>query len=83
VGPGQWQHGNQTAAAEVASPEAVGQMFAEPYAPAVTWTFQMCGPAAGSLYCTLNGSNATTITMTVRTLTGGLPVQVVAVQREG
>lgn len=78
-----WQHDNQTAAADVASADAVGQMFAEPYAPSVTWTFQMCGPAAGSLYCSWSASTGTTLTMTVRTLTGGLPVQVVVVQREG
>ena len=40
----------------------------------------MCDPAAGSLYCTWSGQGASKLTMTVRTLTGGLPIQVVNVQ---
>jgi hypothetical protein len=73
-----WQNNNQTEAAQVASQEAVSQIFARPYSPG--WTFNMCDPAAGSLYCTWNGQGGTTLTMTVRTLTGGLPIQVVNVQ---
>jgi hypothetical protein len=75
-----WQNADRAAAADVASPEAVDEMFAQPYQPSVTWAFQMCSPAAGSLYCTWNGSNGSTLTMTVRTLTGGLPIQVTMVQ---
>jgi len=75
-----WENANQTAAANVASPEAVGQIFAQPYSAASQWVFQMCDPAAGSLYCTWNGVNNAQLLMTVRTLTGGLPVQVVMVQ---
>jgi hypothetical protein len=75
-----WQNGSKTAAANVASPDAVNQIFAQPYQASSQWTFQMCDPAAGSLYCTWTGTNNTTLLMTVRTLTGGLPIQVVMVQ---
>ena len=75
-----WQNGNRTAAAEVASADAVTQMFAQPYPAKGPYTFANCGPAAGSLYCTWNGQDGATIQMTVRTLTGGLPVQVQSVQ---
>ena len=75
-----WQNNDQTAAAEVASAEAVTQMFARPFPAQGPYTFASCGPAAGSLYCTWNGQNGATIRMTVRTLTGGLPVQVRMVQ---
>jgi hypothetical protein len=76
-----WENGDRTAAADVASSEAVEQMFAQPYQSAVTWTLDNCDPAAGSLYCTWSGSDGGQITMTVRTLTGGLPIQVMMVQR--
>ncbi len=76
-----WENGDRIAAAEVASAEAVDQMFAQAYQPPATWTLGDCDPAAGSLYCTWSGSGGGQITMTVRTLTGGLPIQVVTVQR--
>jgi hypothetical protein len=75
-----WQNNNKTAAANVASADAVNQMFAQPFPAKGPYTFSNCGPAAGSLYCTWNGQNGATIQMTVRTLTGGLPVQVQVVQ---
>ena len=75
-----WQNNNKTTAANVASADAVNQMFAQPYPAKGPYTFSNCGPAAGSLYCTWNGQNGATIQMTVRTLTGGLPVQVQMVQ---
>ncbi len=75
-----WQNANKTAAANVASADAVNQIFAQPYSASSPWAFQMCDPAAGSLYCTWNGANNTKLLMTVRTLTGGLPIQVVMVQ---
>jgi hypothetical protein len=75
-----WQNADQTAAANVADPGAVGQIFARPYSAASQWVFQTCDPAAGSLYCTWNGANNAQLLMTVRTLTGGLPVRVVMVQ---
>jgi cytoskeletal protein RodZ len=78
-----WQNGNQTAAAKVASADAVTQMFAQAYPAKGPYTFSNCGPAAGSLYCTWNGQNGTSIQMTVRTLTGGLPIQVEQVQFMG
>jgi hypothetical protein len=69
-----WQNADKTSAANVASAEAVNQIFAQPYSAASQWAFQMCDPAAGSLYCTWNGANNTKLLMTVRTLTGGLPI---------
>jgi len=75
-----WQNNNQTDAANVASAEAVTQMFSQAYPAKGPYTFANCDPAAGSLYCTWNGQNGATIQMTVRTLTGGLPIQVQAVE---
>ena len=75
-----WQNNDQTAAANVASADAVTQMFAQPFPAKGPYTFANCGPAAGSLYCTWNGQNGATIQITVRTLTGGLPIQVEQVQ---
>ena len=74
-----WQNNNRTNAANVASADAVTQMFSRAYPAQGPYTFSNCGPAAGSLYCTWNGQNGATIQMTVRTLTGGLPIQVQAV----
>jgi hypothetical protein len=71
-----WQNGNRTAAANVASADAVSQMFSRPYPAQGPYAFSNCDPAAGSLYCTWNGQNGATIQMAVRTLTGGLPIQV-------
>lgn len=71
-----WQNGNRTTAANVASADAVTQMFAQASPAKGPYTFANCNPAAGSLYCTWNGQNGATIQMTVRTLTGGLPIQV-------
>jgi hypothetical protein len=78
-----WQNGKQPTDANVASAEAVSQMFAQPYPAKGPYTFSNCDPAAGSLYCTWNGQNGATIQMTVRTLTGGLPIQVEMVQFNG
>jgi hypothetical protein len=75
-----WQNNNKTDAANVASSDAVNQIFAQPYPAKGPYTFANCGPAAGSLYCTWNGQNGATLQMTVRTLTGGLPIQVQMVQ---
>jgi len=74
-----WQNNNRTNAANVASADAVTQMFSRAYPAQGPYTFSNCGPAAGSLYCTWNGQNGATIQMAVRTLTGGLPIQVQSV----
>ena len=71
-----WQNNSKADAANVASADAVNQMFAQAYPAKGPYTFSNCDPAAGSLYCTWNGQNGATLQMTVRTLTGGLPVQV-------
>jgi hypothetical protein len=76
-----WQNGNQQAATMVASSDAVSQMFSQAYQPSNPYTFNDCNAAAGSVYCTWNGQNGGTITMTVRNLTGGLPILVVGVMR--
>jgi hypothetical protein len=78
-----WQNGDRSAAANVASADAVNQMFARAYPAQGPYSLSNCGPAAGSLYCTWNGQNGATIQVTVRTLTGGLPVQVEMVQFSG
>ena len=75
-----WQNNDKSAAANVASAEAVTQMFAQAFPAKGPYTFSNCDPAAGSLYCTWNGQNGATVQMAVRTLTGGLPVQVQMVQ---
>ena len=74
-----WQNNNRTDAAKVASADAVTQMFSQAYPAKGPYTFSNCDPAAGSLYYTWNGQNGATIQMTVRTLTGGLPIQVQSV----
>lgn len=74
-----WQNRNRTDAANVASADAVSQMFAQAYPAQGPYAFANCDPAAGSLHCTWNGRNGATIQMTVRTLTGGLPIQVQSV----
>jgi hypothetical protein len=74
-----WQNNDRTAAANVASADAVNQMFSQAYPAKGPYTFSNCDPAAGSLYCTWNGQNGATIQMSVRTLTGGLPIQVQSV----
>jgi len=74
-----WQNGNRSAAAEVANADAVTQMFSQAYPAKGPYTFANCDPAAGTLYCNWNGQNGATIQMAVRTLTGGLPIQVQSV----
>lgn len=85
-----WQAGDRTAAATVASPEAVDQLFEFAYEPLPTnagptdpYTFQNCEGAAGSIICTWSGQDNAQIVMTVRNTTGGLPVLVVNVTRQG
>ena len=78
-----WQNNNRTDAANVASADAVTQMFAQAYPAKGPYTFSNCDPAAGSLYCTWNGQNGASIQMQVRTLTGGLPIQVQMVEFMG
>jgi hypothetical protein len=76
-----WRNGDHDAAAKVASADAVNQMFAVPYDAARGYAFTNCGLAAGSAYCTWQASDNATIVIQVRTLTGGLPVQVIGVTR--
>lgn len=85
-----WQQNDRTAASEVASPEAVEQIFAFPYEPLQTndgptdpYTYRGCGGAAGSDICTWQGQDGAQIVITVRNATGGLPILVVGVQRQG
>ena len=85
-----WQAGDRTAAATVASPEAVEALFQFAYEPLQTnagptdsYRFQNCEGAAGSIICTWSGEDNAQIVITVRNLTGGLPVLVVNVTRQG
>jgi hypothetical protein len=85
-----WQQADRAAAASVASAEAVDQLFQFAYQPLQTangptdpYTFQGCEGAAGSEICTWSGQDNAQIVMTVRNTTGGLPVLVVQVQRQG
>jgi hypothetical protein len=76
-----WQNNSQTAAANVANADAVAQMFQQAYSGSANWQFGTCDPAAGTLYCTWSSASGAKLTMQVRTLTGGLPIQVVGVSR--
>jgi hypothetical protein len=76
-----WQNGDQQAATMVASSDAVSQMFSQAYQPSNPYTFGSCDPAAGSVYCTWTSASGPKITMTVRNITGGLPILVVGVMR--
>jgi hypothetical protein len=85
-----WKAADRTAAATVASPEAVDQLFQFAYEPLQTnagptdpYNFQNCEGAAGSIICTWGGQDSAQIVMTVRNTTGGLPVLVVNVTRQG
>jgi hypothetical protein len=76
-----WQANDRALAGEVASPAAVDEMFAQPFPSGGTnpYAYQGCQGAAGSIICTWQG-NGQVIVMTVRNLTGGLPIQVEMVQ---
>jgi hypothetical protein len=76
-----WQNNDRQAAAQVASQDAISQMFAQAYSAQNSYTFGTCDPAAGSVYCTWTAPSVAKITMTVRNLTGGLPIQVLSVSR--
>ncbi len=75
-----WVQGNQSAAPSCASAGAVQSMFSEPYASG--YTGPNCQGAAGSVFCTWTGGGPV-ITMEIRNTTGGLPVEVISVQRMG
>jgi hypothetical protein len=83
-----WKSNSQTAAANVASPTAVQQMFAVPYSSVApngtsSYSFSGCQGAGAAANCTFRGSGVPTITMQVRIATGGIPVTVDAVTRAG
>jgi peptidoglycan hydrolase-like protein with peptidoglycan-binding domain len=48
-----WTENNEASARKNATPQAVSQLFAQTWATN-TWTFEGCGAAAGSVYCTWN-----------------------------
>lgn len=84
-----WKAGDRAAAAQIASADAVSQMFQYPYGPIPTnsgpedpYLFQNCQGAAGSVICTWTGQDQA-LNILVRNVTGGLPVQVESVQRTG
>jgi hypothetical protein len=47
-----WVANNHAAAAAVATPAAVTEMFSQPYAASTGWFFDRCEGAAGSTFCT-------------------------------
>jgi len=75
-----WVQGNQGAAPSCASADAVQEMFSAPYTAG--YTGPNCQGAAGSVFCTWTGGGPV-ITMEIRNTTGGLPVEVISVQRMG
>jgi hypothetical protein len=75
-----WAAGNQSAAPSCASSGAVQQMFSVPFAAG--YQGPNCQGAAGSVFCTWTGGGPV-ITMEVRNTTGGLPVEVLSVNRMG
>ncbi len=83
-----WQRNDKTAAHQVASELAMSQMFGVAYlpindqGPKSPYTFQSCEGAAGSFVCTWN-ADTRQIQMTVRDTTGGQPIQVTQVLRDG
>ncbi len=83
-----WKANDKTAAHAVASELAVSQMFGVAYLPIQNngpkdpYTFVGCEGAAGSVVCTWNGDTRQ-IQMTVRDTTGGQPIQVTEVLRDG
>jgi hypothetical protein len=85
-----WKAGDRNAAGKVASPDAVNQIFQFAYQPIPTnagaqdpYQFRGCEGAAGSTSCTWAGQGNAQIIETVRNDTGGLPILVVGVQRQG
>jgi hypothetical protein len=85
-----WTANDRAGASQYGSPEAVTQLFQVPYQPLETnegpqdpYRFIGCEGAAGSEVCTWSGEDNAQIVMTVRDTTGGLPVLVVQVQRQG
>jgi hypothetical protein len=75
-----WAEANQSAAPSCASAGAVQQIFSEPYASG--YQGPNCNGAAGSVFCTWT-NGPTVLTMEVRNTTGGLPVEVISVNRMG
>jgi len=75
-----WAAGNQSAAPACASADAVQDIFSEPYTSG--YQGPNCEGAAGSVFCTWTGG-PTVLTMEVRNTTGGLPVEVISVNRMG
>jgi hypothetical protein len=74
-----WANNDPTAAATVADQAAIDSLFATPSSEAAAYTFSGCEGAAGSIFCTWTRPGAQ-LAMTVRDASGGLPVQVVAVE---
>jgi hypothetical protein len=87
---GDWKADDVDAAAEIASRRAVAGLFSVAYQPLSTnagdidpFSFSGCEGAAGSVICAWDGQDGAQIIMTVRNLTGGLPIRVVDVEHAG
>ena len=63
----------------------VNQMFSVAYVPLQTggdpYTYKGCGIAAGSTICTYQTVTGPSLDITVRNLTGGLPITVTSISR--
>ncbi len=64
-----WTQNNQVTATKNATVPAVGQLFAQSWAPG-TWTFAGCEGAAGSVYCTWTKGGGGQLVLRVNNNTG-------------
>jgi hypothetical protein len=71
-----WTRGDQVAAARVAQPEAVTDLFARRWQASDGWSFSECSGAAGSVICTWRRPGGQQLLMRVQNRSGGLPVTV-------
>lgn len=77
-----WRVGNQLAAASVATPDGVAQMFSVPYpGNGSAYTFAGCKGADGNAECTFRGDGVPKIVMTVPIAGGGVPAPITRVTR--
>jgi hypothetical protein len=71
-----WTKGDRAAAARVAQPQAVTDLFARPWQAGDGWSFGECSGAAGSLICGWRRPSGQELLLRVQNVTGGQPVTV-------
>lgn len=69
-----WTKGDRAAAAKVAQPQAVTDLFARPWQAGEGWSFAECSGAAGSIICTWRRPSGQQVLFRVQT--GGRSVTV-------